>query len=928
MFKGGLCLLLVFFLSINFSVQATHIKAGDISVKQKICNEGTFIITLSMYGNTSSPIEPGSGSLNFGDGSVITTPSRSFITRPDLGDGIGVYFFSAEHTYSQGGTYTISYSEPNRNAGILNIQNSVSTPFFIDTKIIFDKSICNNSPVLLSPPIDRACSALAFFHNPAAFDQDGDSLSFELTVPMSSRSLQATYLAPNHPSFYASDFNTGNEMGNEQPQFLIDALTGTIVWDAPGAVGEYNIAFIVNEWRKINDVFVKLSSVRRDMQILVEECNNKRPDIIIPQDVCIYPGTLLEETILGSDPNNHDVKIEVFSGIFSLPNNPATFLPKPSDFQPSTPNASLAFQWTPNCSEVRNQPYQVTVKITDNPPNGPRLVRFKTWNIKVAAPPPVLSLAEVDILQKKAKIEWSPYLCSNATKIQIWRRVGSFAFNPDNCVSGLPKFAGYSKIGEVGPDITQFVDDNNGLGLDVGAVFCYRLTALFPLVGGAESKVSIELCLPPILADAPVITNVSVANTDAQLGEMIISWKRPYDLSQSDYVKPYEYALYRGKGLTGDEGLLKITSSNVLDTTFTDTGLNTRDFGYNYRIVLLARTSLSSNLIPVDTSSAASSVWNVATPKLKSISLNWEAITPWTNSMQDNPMHLVYRYDESSQDKNLILIDSVNVLENGFNYLDEGIFQGRGLNDSEFYCYRIKTRGTYGNSAIQSPIENFSQVICSTTLDTTPPCKPELVQAVIDCDLFNSQTPCSQKIFSNTIKWLEPIDDSCKKDIYRYHVYGSNSSAEEFNLLGSVSVTEFVETGLTRLARCYKIIAVDRAGNESEVSEVMCYDNCPSVFIPNVFTPNGDDYNERFELFEVDQACSRFIDKIMLSVYNIWGQIIVSIQNEGSLLWDGNDAFGKPVPSGVYYFNADVQLDTLDPSKNAKQIKGWIHIVH
>lgn len=928
MFNGGLYLLLVFFLSINYSLQASHIKAGEISVKQKICNEGTFIITLSMYGNSSSLIGPGSGSLNFGDGSVITTPPGRFTTRPDLGTGIGVYIFTTEHTYNQAGFYTISYSEPNRNAGILNIQNSVNTPFFIDTKIMFDNLNCNNSPALLAPPIDRACSALAFFHNPAAFDQDGDSLSFEIAIPLSSVNQQTTYLPPNHPSFYASDFDTGNEIGNGQPQFLIDALTGTITWNAPGAVGEYNIAFIVNEWRKINDVYIKLSSVRRDMQILVEECTNKRPDIIIPQDVCIYAGTIIDESILGSDPDNHDVKIELFSGIFALPNNPAEFLPNPSEFQSSTPNASLAFLWTPGCSEVRNQPYQITVKITDNPPTGPRLVQFKTWNIKVAAPPPVLSNAELDIIQKKAKIEWSPYLCLNASKIQIWRRVGSFAYNPDECISGLPKFAGYLKIGEVGPDINQFVDDNNGLGLDVGAVFCYRITALFPLVGGAESKVSYELCLPPILADAPVITHVSVARTDEQLGEIIISWKRPYDLSQSEYVEPYEYALYRGNGLTDDEGLININSSNVLDTTFTDTGLNTRDFAYNYRIVLLARKSIGSSLIPIDTSSTASSVWNGATPKLKSIALNWEAITPWSNSMQDNPWHLVYRSDESSLDNNLVLIDSVNVLENGFYYLDEGVFQDRGLNDSEFYCYRIKTRGTYGNSTIQTPIENFSQVMCSTTIDTIPPCKPDIVQAEFDCDHFNSQTPCSQKIFNNTIKWLEPIDDSCKKDIYRYQVYGSNSSDEEFILLGSVSENEFMETGLTKLARCYKIIAVDRAGNESEESDVVCYDNCPAIFIPNVFTPNGDEFNDRFELFEVNQSCSRFIDNVSLSVFNSWGQKIVSIQNEGSVLWDGNDALGKPVPSGIYYFNADVKFDTRDPSKNVKQIKGWMHVVH
>jgi gliding motility-associated-like protein len=907
----------------SFSI---HIRAGEIVVKQSNCQDGVFFITLIMYGSTASPIKPGFGILNFGDGSTVTTPLGNFEPRSDLDPLIGVYLVSLEHKYSQPGIYVVSYLETNRNSVILNIQNSGDTPFFIETVILFDKQMCNNSPKLLAPPIDQACSRLIFFHNPGAFDEDGDSLSFRIVTPLAAKDQPANYLSPNHTSFY-TNFNAGNEAGNGPPQFAIDALKGTITWDAPGAIGEYNIAFVVEEWRKVNNRFVKLGSVRRDMQIDVIECNNKRPDLIIPKDICVLAGTTINEKILGSDPDLNDVKIEVFSGIFSLPNNPASFSPSPPMFQTSKPSASLSFLWTPSCEEVRNQPYQITIKITDNPAKGPRLVRFKTWNIKVATPPPVFTKVELDIVNKKAELAWSPYTCANAIKIQIWRRVGSFLYNPDDCVSGLPKFAGYSKIAEVSPNDVKFIDDNDGLGLAVGAVYCYRLTALFPLVGGAESKVSSEMCLPPILADAPVITHVSVDKTDEQLGEIIVSWKSPYDLKQSEFLKPYEYALWRSKGLTGASTLTKINSSNILDTTFTDKGINTKDFPYNYRIVLLARSSNDQSLISIDTSSVSSSVWNAALPQLKSIELNWQAVTPWSNVIQDNPWHLIYRGDERSGN-NLTLIDSVNVLENGFYYIDAGEFGGKGLNESEFYCYRIQTRGTYGNPSIPSPLKNFSQIGCSTTLDIIPPCKPIIVQTEIDCDLFNSQTPCSQKTFSNKVEWLEPIEEPCRSDAFSYRVYGANSTDEEFELLGSTSGTEFIETGLIKLSRCYQIKALDRAGNESELSDVVCYDNCPSVFIPNVITPNGDEYNEEFAIFETDENCSRFVDHVTLSVFNRWGQKVISIENTGSLLWDGNDYSGKPVSAGVYYFNAEVSFDAQDPSKSFKQIKGWLHVVY
>jgi gliding motility-associated-like protein len=920
-------LLYFFFLIINFSANATHIRAGEIRVKQLDCTNGKFSITLIMYGNTLTPINPGGGVLNFGDGSSITLPSGSFIPRSDLGTSVGIYTFNIEHTYNTVGAYKISYSETNRNGGILNIQNSSDTPFFIDTSITFDKLICNNSPELLSPPIDRACSSLIFFHNPGAYDEDGDSLSFEIAIPLASTTQTATYLPPNHQSFYSNNFNSGNESGTGQPQFSINSQTGTIIWDAPGAVGEYNIAIIVNEWRRTNDVLVKIGSVRRDMQIVVEECNNRRPTLLIPQDICIYAGTTIDKNILGTDPDNDDVKIEVFSGIFSLSNNPATFIPNPPVFQSSSPQAKLSFNWTPSCSEVRNQPYQVTVKISDNPSTGPKLVQFKTWNIKVAAPPPTLSNSELDIIAKKAKITWTPYMCSNATKIVVWRKVGSYLYNPDDCVSGLPKFAGYTKIAEVSSSNAEYIDDNNGKGLAVGAVYCYRLTALFPLVGGAESKVSTEICLPPILADAPVITHVTVNKTDSQKGEMIVSWQGPYDLSQIEYLKPYEYAIFRAKGLEGENELTKIHAGNILETTFTDQNLNTLDFPYNYRIVLLAKSVNNSTLITIDTSSVASSVWNSATPRENSIEVNWIAETPWSNVFQNNPWHLIYRSSEDSGVNNFVLIDSINVSEDGFYYLDKGTFQGKKLVNSEFYCYRIKTRGTYGNPLIESPIENFSQVICSTIYDNIPPCKPELIITKVDCNLFSIQTPCSQKLYSNSLNWLPPAENECMQDTYSYQVLAANSPHEEFQLIGTTQGTTFVENGLLKLSRCYKIAAVDRSGNVSDFSETLCFDNCPAVYLPNVFTPNGDNYNENFALYRTDHECSRFINQVSFTVFNRWGQKIINRQNDGVFLWDGKDQHGDKVPGGVYYYSADVIFDVIDSEIRNKNIKGWIQII-
>src|SRR5260221_11710621 len=95
------------------------------------------------------------------------------------------------------------------------------------------------------------------------------------------------------------------------------------------------------------------------------------------------------------------------------------------------------------------------------------------------------------------------------------------------CVTGMPDFLGYTKIAEVSAHGTNYVDTNGGRGLAQGAQYCYRLGAVFPLPKGGESYVSKEICLPQILADAPVGTNVTGEKTDTSNGVMKVKWLTP-----------------------------------------------------------------------------------------------------------------------------------------------------------------------------------------------------------------------------------------------------------------------------------------------------------------------------------------------------------------------------------------------------------------
>lgn len=963
--------LMIFFLVVNsYKALATHLRAGEITVENVGCTD-QWKITVRAFTNTKNTnvLFGGDGTaiLDFGDGSTpFQVPTVPNTIRTDLApDGsIATASYTVTHRYSPG-TYLISYKEPNRNQGVLNMDNSVNTEFYIETLITIDPFFgCDNSPQLSVPPIDKGCVGVTWFHNPGAYDPDGDSLSYELVIPFQDRNLTVTnYKDPADKKFYVN-YNSGDEAGTGPPYFKIDSRDGTLTWDAPGAVGEYNVAFIVREWRKIGGVWYKLGYVRRDMQIIIDDCKNRRPDLILPKDTCVVAGTLLKAIILGIDPDKDPVKIEAFSEILNLApaQSPATVSPAPA-FRPTKDHPdTLHFVWNTTCDHVKEQPYQVVFKITDNSPNGSQLATFKTWFITVVGPAPKWEKAELTP-KRDVNLEWESYQCQNAQSMQIWRRDSKIDFVPDNCETGMPPFLGYTLV-DVVPikdanniPLDKYQDTNGGKGLARGATYCYRLVAIFPQPRGGESYVSKDTCIGPILADAPIITNVTVDKTGTSDGKITVRWRKPFDINPVSYPPPYSYDVYRGVGFAGAPSATSIYSGT--DTTFVDTGLNTENNPYNYTVVL--RDAGGTIL---DTSAVASSVRLEAKAQIQQIELDWSAFVPWSNQLQLYPRHLVYRGKDGDTESQLVLIDSVTVTSKGFTYLDRGQYQSTPLDNDKIYCYRVMTRGGYGNPKIKDPLINYSQIVCTQPGDSVPPCKPLVPLALSqqDCaDYLSDASNCGKNIFSYTINWSRAADPSCgtRNDVGSYNVYYSYTSDGDFFLLATnVQDTVFTESNIipspiNPISRCYKISAVDRSGNESELSDAVCFEACPYYELPNVFTPNGDHCNDKFSAYSssnryntgeesdyrcvgvADEAkCARFVLSVVVHIYNRWGKEVFSYEgsqdsepNNIYIDWDGRDKNGTELASAVYYYSAEVTFDVPDPRKQHKVIKGWVHLV-
>jgi len=449
---------------------------------------------------------------------------------------------------------------------------------------------------------------------------------------------------------------------------------------------------------------------------------------------------------------------------------------------------------------------------------------------------------------------------------------------------------------------------------------------------GGGSFASNEIC-NIIEAKAPVITNVTVpdppSDTDENNGRLEVRWTKPFNLDQLLFPPPYEYDVLIADGLTGDFNLRSALPSGVTitDTSLLIENLNTLNVDYNLRIC-----SFDANGSPLDTSSIASMVRLNPVAITGAVELLWNAEVPWSNRSQRFPEHFIYRDNVDPADsKKIQLIATVNPNLDGFKYAD------MGLSDQVLYCYYVVTSGTYGNPEIREPLLNNSQLVCIQPNDTVAPCPPLAVVVAnqLDCRQFLVEASCDFNDFFNEIQWDLDDGEECQSDIRSYNVYSSDTGEENsYGLLASgITATRYVDEGLTSFARCYRISSVDRSGNESELSEAVCNDNCPFYELPNVFTPNNDGTNDTFRAFDNEEKCSRFVESVIFRVVNRYGKLVFSFnsqeaETETSFLidWDGKSDTGTPLSSGVYYYEAEVKFDVLDPNDNVTKMNGWIHL--
>lgn len=868
--KRILLILFQLFLLVS-TAWATHNRAGEITYRHISGN--TYEVTIHTYTKTSSAADRPFLPINWGDG----TPADS-IARDQIIFTIGGNFnvqenlYIKRHTFPGAGAYDMCVSDPNRINDILNIANSVEVVFAIQTTLRISASIAaNNSVIFTNLPIQDACLFQPWVYNPGAVDPDGnDSLSFKLVVAL------GPFCEPFSSNVYAfpNEIDPTSPPPNPLQELSIDPISGTVIWEVPQRAGIYNLAILVEEWR---DGFL-ISKVLRDMQIDVITCANIPPVLEELRDTCVEAGTTLSIPIFANDTPGSEVEITGFGSPFVAPESQALI----SQFSEEVPIVA-SFNWATTCAHVQLGPYQATIQATDNGP-GVNLTDIETFNITVVAPAPENLMASSSGIS--IEVTWDESICANAIGYKLFKRLDPFGFFPSFCETGVPGYTGYVEIAELdGLNSTVYLDTEITFGRDN----CYIVIAYFE--DGAESYASNEICSQAEFV-RPILKKNSVGITDV-IGVDTVHWRSPVELDLDLFPGPYQYKLFRSNGYANPNEMVfessVETDFGLLQSTFTDISVNTAESAQTYRVELYSGGEF------LVSSSPASSLFLELIPNDNQMEVNWIEAQDWRNFAYD-----IYRQDDGAGSFNLIAtIDTIG-------YLDEGLVNNRE------YCYYVVSYGSYNSPLENDTLINFSQQLCGKPYDRTPPCPPELLGEG-DCETFIVD-----------LEWTNP-NETCPEtdDVVEYNIYFTPVEGQPMEVIETLAGSQntiiqyFLDNSI---AGCYAVTALDSLAmwpdgefyqNESELSNMVCFDNCPNYLLPNVMTPNGDGKNDFFSPFPY-----RSIDSIELTIFNRWGDIVFET-TDPDILWNGtNTESGELVSDGVYFYTCTVysiRLNGLEP---------------
>ncbi|WP_281169879.1 Ig-like domain-containing protein [Olivibacter sitiensis] len=176
--------------------------------------------------------------------------------------------------------------------------------------------------------------------------------------------------------------------------------------------------------------------------------------------------------------------------------------------------------------------------------------------------------------------------------------------------------------------------------------------------------------------------------------------------------------------------------------------------------------------------------------------------------------------------------------------------------------------------------------------------RPTVPVANDDSATTEFNTPVTVNVLANDEADVSPLDPGSVTI-----TFGPSHGTVVVNADGTVTYTP--EPGYTG-SDSFGYTVRDANGNVSNEATVRV--EVTGFFIPNVFTPNGDGINDRFQIVGREQ-----FDRIELNVFNRWGGEVYSNENYRDE-WDGNN-----LNEGTYYY-----LIKTHREGRTEVHKGWV----
>lgn len=201
-----------------------------------------------------------------------------------------------------------------------------------------------------------------------------------------------------------------------------------------------------------------------------------------------------------------------------------------------------------------------------------------------------------------------------------------------------------------------------------------------------------------------------------------------------------------------------------------------------------------------------------------------------------------------------------------------------------------KTNVTLSNIRIANPVLNPSKptrytVIIKDSMDNCP------IQADLQINISKPKSMFTALPLSGIVPFSVNTNNSSLGGTQYYWKMGNKLIDNNFN-----AKIEFKDSGDYIIS----LIVIDSIGCADTSSLNIKSIVKGSLYIPNVFTPNGDNVNDQFEV----SYTQNYFSHLNMKIYNRWGQQIYETSSPTIIWWDGN-YMSNPCSSGVYFFTLE-----------------------